>query len=136
MASALDTARAAIEGRIQTLWALSDNTTIAWPNQPTSPPATGTWIQPTILWGDGFIQTKNGRNTIAGLLNINVYGEPGKGWGPVSQTGDSVRDLVNRVEVSGVRFGAPSGPRPVPSPDLKWVQANVRIPFTVDEVVT
>ena len=136
MASALDTARVTIEGRIKTLWEAGEDTPILWPNDPAAPPESGTWIQPTILWGDGFVQTKNGRNQIIGVLSINVFGDAGKGTGALNQAADSVRDLANRVEVSGVRFGVPSGPRPIPSPDTKWVQANVRVPFSVDEIVT
>src|SRR3990167_1199590 len=136
MASALDTARQTIESRIKTLWAADENTTIIWPNDPRDPPASGTWIESTILWGDGFVSTKNGRNTIAGGVSVNVFGQAGNGFGPVTQSADGVRDMINRVEVSGVRFGAPSGPRTVPNPGSKWVQANLSVPFSVDETVS
>jgi len=135
MASALDTARVTIESRIKTLWAADENTTIIWPNDPKDPPASGTWIEPAIVWGDGFLSTKDGRQTITGVVSINVFGQAGNGFGPVTQSADSVRDMVNSVEVSGVRFGVPSGPRRIPNPESKWVQANVRVPFSVDETV-
>ncbi|HLE03969.1 MAG TPA: hypothetical protein VI729_05060 [Anaerolineales bacterium] len=135
MASALDAARVTIESRIKTLWAADENTTIIWPNDPKDPPASGTWIEPAIVWGDGFLSTKDGRQMITGVVSINVFGQAGNGFGPVTQSADSVRDMVNSVEVSGVRFGVPSGPRRIPNPESKWVQANVRVPFSVDETV-
>jgi hypothetical protein len=135
MASALDTARQTIESRIKTQWEAGEDTTIIWPNSPVDPPNTGTWIQPSILWGDGFISTKNGRNQIVGVVNINVYAPAGDGTGNLFSSADSVRDMLNRVEVSGVRFEAPSGPRIVPSPESRWIQANVSVPFTVEETV-
>jgi len=133
MSSALDTARATIETDIASSWSA---TPIIWPNEPTSPPETGRWIQPWILWGDGFLSTKNGRNTVVGVLNINVYAPAGSGTGELFGTADSARDLFNRMETGSVRFGAPSGPRIVPNPDSKWIQAAVTIPFTVDEIVS
>ena len=136
MASALDAARQTIQSRIETQWAASDNTKIIWPNDPQDPPNTGNWIQPSIIWGDAFITTKNGRNQIIGVVNINCYAPAGSGTGTLTDTADSVRDMINRVEVSGVRFEAPSGPRIVPSPDERWIQANVSVAFAVEETVT
>ncbi len=135
MASDLDTARSTIENRIKTLWEAGEDTIIVWPNTPTDPPDTGAWIQPSIIWGDGFMTTKNGRNQIVGVVSINIFAPAGSGTGTLHSTADSVRDMANRVEVTGVRFGAPSGPRIVPS-EGRWIQANVSVPFSVEEVVT
>jgi len=135
MSSALDTARATVEELIRANWT-NPTTTIAWPNVPFTPPETGVYIAPHVLWGRGAISTKNGRNTVVGSLSVNVYSRRAAGGGPAHQSADDLRDLVNRVETSGVRFGAPSGPTEVPSADAAWVQYNVSVPFSVDEIVT
>ena len=52
-------------------------------------------------------------------------------------TCDNVRDMLNRVEVSGVRFGTPSGPSPsLGADESRWLERVVDVDFTVDEVVT
>ncbi len=136
MASALDTARDTIEARVKTQWEAGLNTTIAWENIKTDPPATGAWIKVNILWGETELSTKNGRNTITGVLQISVF-SPSEtpGTGLLHATADAVRDMVNRIEVTGVRFGTPSGPKPAVASG-RWLQRVVDIPFTVDEVVT
>ena len=73
MASALDAFRITITNRIKTQWEAGDNTTIIWPNSPKKPPNTGNWIQPSIIWGDAFITTKNGRNRIIGVVSDVSY---------------------------------------------------------------
>ena len=130
MASALDTARKTIETLLN---AITD--TIIWSNDPKDPPSSGTWIEPHILWGGGFVSTKNGRSTITGVVSVNVFAQGGTGTGPLMVKADSVRDVMNRIESSGVRFGVPSGPRRIPNPESKWVQANITVPFSVDETV-
>ncbi len=136
MASALDTARKTIEARVKTQWEAGLDTTIAWENKKTDPPATGAWIKVNILWGTTELSTKNGRNTIPGVLQIAVFSPSDTpGMGALHTTADAVRDMVNRLETSGVRFGTPSGPKPAAASG-RWLQRVVDIPFTVDEVVT
>ena len=137
MASATDTARATIEGRLKTNMASGSGTAIAWPNVPFEPPdKLESFIESVILWGEGSGITKNGRNTLVGVLNINVFSIAGRGFGPLNTIADEIRDIFNRVEVSGVRFGIPTAANPATSDKTKWVQGNISIPFTVDEVLT
>ena len=138
MASALDTARKTIEARIKTLWEAGQNTTIAWENRKTDPPNTGAWIKVNVLWGETELSTKNGRNTTTGLVQITVFSPSNTpGTGLLHTTADAVRDMFNRIEVTGVRFGTPSGPMPSAGPEeTRWLQRVVSTPFTVDEVVT
>ena len=138
MASALDAARATIWDRIKTLWAAGLNTTIAWENIKTDPPNTGAWIKVDILWGDTELSTKDGRNTTTGLVQITVFSPSDTpGVGLLGTTADAVRDMFNRLEVSGVRFGTPSGPMPgAGTEDSRWLERIVDTPFTVDEIVT
>ena len=130
MSTVIDSARDAIEARIAAQWA---NTRIRWPNVHYTPPDDDSWLSVDVLWGDGFIQTKNGRNTLIGVLNLNVFVPTGTGGGDLAELCDDARDMINRLEVSGVRFGAPSGPRF--SVDGKWRQGTVSVAFSTDEEV-
>ena len=138
MASDLDAAWTTIDGRIKTLWEAGQNTPIAWENVNFQPPDTGAWIQPRVIWGETFLQTKNGRNTITGIVQVNVFvPKDTPGTGLMGTTCDNVRDMLNRVEVSGVRFGTPSGPSPsLGGDESRWLERVVDVDFTVDEVVT
>lgn len=136
MASALKAAQVAILTRFKTEWA--DRTPVAWPNVVSTPPEAGPWVRFDIVWGDAEATTMGPagkmRNTIPGVVFVNVFAAPGKGRGVLNDTADDVRDVFNRLEVSGVRFNVPSGPEPVRG-DPEWEQAVVRIPFSVDELV-
>lgn len=138
MPSSLDAARAAIETRIDTEWAGA--TPVAWEGVDFSPPD-GPWIQPRVIWGDAFEDSMVGpsgaRNRIVGVLSTNLFAKPGTGKGALLQLADAFRDLFNRADLGGVRFGAPSAPRPVPSrgEGQAWMQVNVSVPFEVEELV-
>ena len=140
MASALKAAQIAIISRFKTQWAASLNTPVAWPNVSFTPPEDGPWVRFDIVWGEGDVQTMGvtgsgkGRTTIPGVIFVNVFAEPGKGRGVINDAADKVRDIFNRLDVSGVRFQVPSGPEPVHG-DPEWEQVVVRIPFSVDELV-
>ena len=129
MASTLDTHRATIEARIKSNWTETD---IAWPNEQYTPDS-DPYIQPTILWGGSGVTTKNGRNTVTGILHINIFVSRETGTGALYGYADTIRDLFNRDEVSSVRFETPSGPTFVDAPDRAWLQAAVVCPFTVEE---
>jgi len=118
--------------RIHTLW--EARTPIGWPNVDFTPPETAPWIEVAIAWGDGEAVTMGptNRSTLTGVLFINCFSVEGEGQGELMGTADAARDLVNRIEVSGIRFGVPSAPQPV---EGIFSQVVVRIPFTVDETV-
>jgi hypothetical protein len=128
----VDDTRQTIEARIAAQWA---NTRIRWPNVPYKPPDNKSWMSVDVLWGDGFIQTKNGRNTLVGVLNLNVFVPVGGGDGSLAELCDDARDMINRLEVSNVRFDAPSGPRFSIDADSKWRQGTVSCAFSIDETV-
>lgn len=140
MASDLDGARAAVEGRIEDNW---DTTAypIQWPGQEGfDPPDDKVWIQPTILWGSGSDFTMGqdavGKNEVAGVLNCNFFQKPGQGLGEMHEAADTFRDLFNRETVGNVRFGAASGLQPAGDPNQQhWEQRNVEIPFRLLETL-
>lgn len=139
MASNLDAARATIEARISGSWN-AGAAPIAWAGVDFTPPD-GAWIEPRILFGDGFELSMQGpsgaRNEVVGVLSCNLYVKPGTGQGALNVLADTWRNLFNRVEVSGVRFGVPSAPKAVPSrkEGQAWLQVNVTVSFTVQELV-
>jgi hypothetical protein len=132
MSTIVDDTRAAIEGRVASNWG---NTRIRWPNVAYTPEEGKTWLAVDIRWGDGFIATKNGRNRLIGVLFLTVFAPVGRGDGAISELADDARDLVNRLEVSGVRFVAPSGPSFSTETATKWRQAQVTCGFSVEEEV-
>lgn len=132
----IETTLDTIEGRIETLWVVGGNprTTIRWPNVPFTPPDDAAWIAVDTLWGDGFLETKDGLNVVVGVVNINVFIPTGHGDGDLLLLVDHARDMFNRVGVSGVRFGVPSGP--TFAEESKWRQGTVSCAFSVEETIT
>lgn len=110
---------------------------VAWPGVPFTPPD-AEWVRFNILWGDGFVQTMGGpglgTNELVGVVSIQLFVKPGSGSGALEGYCDDVREIFNRVEVSGVRFEAPSGPRPPQERD-GWLQGTVDVAFTVEETL-
>lgn len=136
MASALKAAQIAILTRFKSQWA--DRTPVAWPNVSFTPPEEGPWVRLDIVWGDAepstMGQSGGKRNTIPGVVFVNVFAPIGKGRGAINAEADAARNVFNRFEVSGVRFNVPSGPEPVRG-DPEWEQVVIRVPFSVDELI-
>lgn len=134
MASAIDAARQTIEARIVAQWGAT--TPIGFLNTSFTPPKTGGWLEPSIIWGDGIASTMGAvgsggaRNTITGLLQMNLFIQSGEGAGLLTRLADTARDMINRLEVSGVRFDVPSGPTIITEE-----QSAVRVGFTIDELL-
>ena len=61
---------------------------------------------------------------------INIFSAAGVGPGANYVIGKRVRDLYNRVNVSGVYFDAPTGPEVLASPAPEgYFQTQVRVTF-------
>lgn len=138
MSSALSAAQKAIYSRVRTLWA--DRTPIAWDNVNFTPPDPGQgpaqWLKVDIAWGEGAAVSMGGagaRNTLPGVLFLTVFGPKNAAFGEIMRLCDLARDMVNRVEVNGVRFGVPSAP--LPGEDPRWAMRQVQCGFTVDETI-
>ena len=89
-----------------TEWAAA--TPIAWDNWSTDPPeidaAEPHWLNAKLVFGQGELMTKNGRNTLSGFLQVSVFGPADEGMGGGSSKGifqyaDDVRDIFNRVTI-------------------------------------
>lgn len=139
MASDVLDIAATIEGKLNTDWAGA--TAILWENAKEEPPSVAvSWIQPTILWGDAFLITKNGRNTLVGVLSVNIFTPKNSGMGASDALVNSLRDIFNRLKLTGadqtVRFGIPTAGQQTGDPSEGWMVKNVSIPFDVDETGT
>lgn len=134
MASGTKTAQSAILSRFQTQWA--DRTPVAYPNVDFTPPDDEPWVRLDIVWGEASPATMGAtrRNTLPGVIFINVFHAPGEARGAAHALIDAARDIFNRVEFSGVRCDVPSGPEPVRGGDKQWDQVVTRVAFTVDEL--
>ncbi len=74
--------------------------------------------------------TTNARNRIVGLTVINIFSAKGVGPGANYTIGKRIRDLYNRVIVSGVYFGAPIGPEALATPAPEgYFATQVRVTF-------
>lgn len=112
---------------------------VDWEGMDFTPPD-GPWMQPRVLWGDGFEDTMatTSSNRIPGVLNLNVFDKPGDGTGRMDELADLLRDLFNRAKLSSdvIRFGVPSGPKPpttIKGAREGWLKKNLSVPFEVIE---
>jgi hypothetical protein len=138
-------AEIAIHTLIATAWnyPADPKTPVQWPNVNFDPPDPGKgpaeWIKIDIAWGDGEAITMGAagqgsrRNTLAGVLFISGFTPKNTAYGPLLAHMDAMRDVLNRVAVSGVRFGVPSAPKQVD--DERWAMLQITCGFTVDELI-
>lgn len=141
MASDTGTHEATIEARFETQWEAAYPSRLAknhveWPGMSLTPPD-DVWARCTVLWGDGFERTLGattvGKNVLIGVLVVQLFDKPGKGYGNLDGYVNNVRDWFNRQELTNnVRFGAAGPPQKVEAGD-GWLQVNIRMPFEVEE---
>ena len=133
-ATNLNTVRSVIEGRLATELAESPAIPVVFHNMAFEPTPASSWVQCLTTFGANEYlsqgSTTNSQNRIFGLLTINIFSAPGVGPGANYVIGDRIRDLYNRVIVSGVFFDAPTGPEVLASPDPEgYFQTQVRVTF-------
>jgi hypothetical protein len=133
MSAALDAATAAIKQRFDTLYkATFPNELISYPNARFLPGKTlKPWARLTIRWGAGLPETMDGVNTTAGVIFVSIFVPKGTGEGELLKRANTVRDIFNRQDISGVRCEVAGGPEM--AEDAAWMQSTVKIPFTFDE---
>lgn len=133
MPSALMDAQAAIWTRLATAF---PTLAIAYPGTPFTTPVAAPWVRASLVWGDGALSTMGAtnRNTIIGMVQLEVYTPAAQGDGINTVLVDTLRDVYNRVEADGVRYTVPSGPRPAQL-DSIWYRSLIRVPFSVDELI-
>ena len=128
-AADLNAIRATIEGRLATELAGSPALPVVFNNMAYEPTPNSSWVQCLTSFGTGQ-NLGRGVNRIVGLTVINIFTPQGVGPGDNLVIGKRIRDLYNRVIVSGVFFDAPNGPEATgfPSPE-GYFQTQVRVAF-------
>ena len=137
-AANLNSVRATIEGRLAT--ELADTTggktaiSVAFHNMPYEPTPGSSWVQCLVSFGaNEYLSqglTTNSQNRIVGLLTMNIFTAKGVGPGANYVIAKRIRDLYNRVIVSGVFFDAVNGPSVLASPVPEgYFQTQVRVTF-------
>jgi hypothetical protein len=134
----LNTVRATIEGRLATELALSPAIPVVFHNMPYNPVNNGTWVQCLLSFGANTYLTMGGAigssNNMLGVVVINIFSAKGVGPGANLTVGKRIRDLYNRIVVSGVHFDPPTGPEVVASPSPEgFFQTRVRLTFETFE---
>ena len=133
-AADLNTIRSTVEGRIATELAGSPVLPVVFNNMAYEPTPNSSWVQCLTAFGNneylGHGATTNSYNRIAGLALFNVFTPKGAGPGANYVIGKRIRDLYNRVIVSGVYFGAPNGPEALATPAPEgYFATQVRVAF-------
>ena len=135
MSSTLNEVRAAIEGRIATQMAIAPVYPVSYQNVPFTPPNNTPWLQVFIRFGDNayatLLPTGNvGFNRQNGTLVVNIYTPVGVGSAANLTIAERIKDLFDRVTLSGVIFDAVSGPAQVtPASPEPYFQTQLTITF-------
>jgi hypothetical protein len=128
-----NTIRAIVEGRLATELAIDPVLPVVFYNIPYKPTPNSSWIQCLVSFGASehltHGGTTNSQNRIVGIMVINIFTPAGVGAGANYTIGKRIRDLYNRVIVSGVYFDAPIGPEVVPASPEGYFQTQVRVTF-------
>ena len=133
-AADLNTIRSTIEGRLATELAKTPPTPVVFHNMAYEPTPNSSWVQCLTSFGAGEYLghglTSSGYNRLVGLVLINIFTPKGAGPGANYVIGKRVRDLYNRVIVSGVYFDAATGPEALATPAPEgYFQTQVRVTF-------
>tara|TARA_R100001163_G_scaffold65707_1_gene64145 strand:+ start:1344 stop:1769 length:426 start_codon:yes stop_codon:yes gene_type:complete len=133
-AADLNEIRAVIESRLSTELAKAPPIPVVFHNMAYKPTPNKTWVQCLTTFGvNEYLsqgQTTGSDNRIVGLVVISIFTAKGRGSGPNYDIGKRIRDLYNRVIVSGVYFDAPVGPEALNfSAPEGYFQTQVRVTF-------
>jgi hypothetical protein len=134
----LNTVRATIEGRLATELALSPAVPVVFHNMPYTPTPNSSWVQCLVSFGNNNYLTMGGTtgssNSVIGLVLVNIFTAKGVGPGANYTIGKRIRNLYNRVVISGVHFDPPTGPEVVAAPAPEgYFQTQVRMTFETFE---
>ncbi len=137
-ATDLNTVRATIESRLEDELKDTPPTPVVFQNSSYKPTPNSSWCQCLVSFGDSTYQSLGGAtssiNNISGIVSINIFTPKGKGSGSNFKIAKRIRDLYNRIIVSGVSFDSPIGPQvlEVSNPE-GYFQTQIRVSFDVFE---
>ena len=137
-ATNLNTIRSTIEGRLKTELDGSPAIPVVFHNMAYTPTPASDWVQCLVNFGSNEYLSMGGStgsdNSVTGVVVINIFTPKGEGPGDNLTIGKRIRDLYNRVIVSGVHFNSPTGPEVVASPAPEgYFQTQVTMTFETFE---
>jgi len=134
----LNAIRAIVESRLATELALAPPIPVVFQNVAYTPTPNSTWIQCSVSFNTNNYLTMGSiagaSNSVIGVVVVNIFSAQGFGLGANFIVGKRVRDLYNRIVISGVRFDPPTGPEVVATPSPEgYLQTQVRMTFETFE---
>lgn len=136
-AADLNIVRATVESRLATELALNPAIPVVFNNVSYSPTPNSSWVQCLLNFGSNNYltlgSTTNSDNRIVGVITVNIFTPAGVGSGANFTIAKRIRDLYNRINVSGVYFDAPIGPEVVSASPEGYFQTQVRVTFELIE---
>ena len=133
MAADLNTVRSTIESRLATELESSPSVPVVFNNVSYSPTPDTSWVQCLLNFGASEYltlgATSDSYNRITGVAAVNIFTPKGVGAGANFTIAKRIRDLYNRIIVSGVYFDAPIGPEVVFASPEGYFQTQVRVTF-------
>ena len=134
----LNAIRAIVEGRLATELAAAPPISVVFHNMASAPTPGSTWAQCLVSFGANNYMTMGSltgaSNSVIGVVVVNIFSGKGVGSGANFTVGKRVRDLYNRIVISGVRFDPPTGPEVVATPSPEgYFQTQVRMTFETFE---
>ena len=135
MSSTINDVRAAIEGRIAAQMAIAPAYPVSYQNVPFTPPNNTPWVQAFIRFGDNSYATLlptggAGFNRQTGTLVVNVFTPQGQGTAANFTIAERIKNLFDRVTVSGIIFDPVSGPAQVtPAAPQPYYQTQLTATF-------
>jgi len=128
----LNTVRSTIEGRLATELASSPVIPVVFSNMSFDSTTEDSFVQCETTFGGGRYLA-DGVNIVVGLLTLNIFTEEGIGSGANYVIGKRLRDLYNKITVSGVIFDSPVGPEILTSSPEGKFQTQIRVTFEIYE---
>lgn len=130
----LNSVRATIESRLAIELAGAPAIPVVFHNMDYEPSVNASWVQCLVSFGQNeYLSqglTTDSQNRVVGLLLLNIFTPQGEGPGANYVIAKRVRDLYNRVIVSGVYFDAANGPSVLATPVPEgYFQTQVRVTF-------
>ena len=139
-ATDLNTVRATIESRLVDEFRLGPSIPLVFNNVPFDASTVDEYIQCVTSFGSSEYLTQgtstDSINLVVGLITFNIYTKQGIGSGSNFVIGKRLRNLFNRIIISGVRFDPPVGPEIFQSSPEGKFQTQIRITFELYETLT
>ena len=134
----LNTVRSTIKTRLRNEFRTGRPIPVVFANTPFDASNVDTFIQCTTSFGSSTYETQGSNSTViqAGLIVINIFTKQGTGSGENFTICKRIRDLYNKITVSGVIFDPPVGPEVSESNPEGKFQTQIRITFEILETLS